>query len=113
MREIRVMKWQGEAWQGLPSPRLGDLPALDFTHSGSPLLAYAEGDARIFLRVRYFKNDAWVPVGGSVSDETDRPIEQLALSVEAGGRPSVAWSQLGCEGLHTNIFLKRYSAPLP
>lgn len=111
--EVRVLRLQGSSWQPLPSPGRGDLPALDFTRSGNPVVAFAEADAQVVLRVRYFVDGAWVSVGDSVSDDSTRPIELLALDHEAGGRPVVTWSQLGCEGIHTNIFVKRYSVPLP
>lgn len=111
--EVRVLRLHGTDWQTLPSPGRGDLPALDFTMSGNPVVAFAEGDAQIVLRVRYLVDEQWVSVGDSVSDDPTRPIELLDLNHEAGGRPIVTWSQLGCEGIHTNIFLKRYTVPLP
>lgn len=113
--EVQVRRLQGNDWQLLSSPGRGDSPALDFTLSGNPVVAFAEDDARIVLRVRYLDADSgtWISVGESVSDDQTRPIELLDLKHEAGGRPVVTWSQLGCEGIHTNIFLKRYTVPLP
>jgi hypothetical protein len=111
--ELRVLQLQGSSWQALPSPGVGDLPALDHTLSGNPLVAFAEGDAKIFLRVSYWNGETWIPVGENVSDDPTRPIELVDLKHEAGNRPFVAWSQLGCEGIHTNVFVKRYTVPLP
>lgn len=110
---LRVMRWQEDSWLELPSPGGGTLPALDFTPSGKPVLAYADDGAPTRLRVKYPSGGTWRSVGESVSDAAGESIGDLDLSLDARGRPCLAWHEQDASGGNTSVLVRRYGTALP
>ncbi|HRI48627.1 MAG TPA: hypothetical protein PLW65_00480 [Pseudomonadota bacterium] len=111
--EIRVLKWRQGAWQPLPSPGHGELPALDFTKFGRPVVAYADAGPPAALRVKYFLGGAWHSADPGVSIAADRLVGGLELSLDSRGRPSLAWNEQDLGGSQAGVFVRRASTSLP
>lgn len=111
--EIGVLRWRQGAWLRLPTPGRGELPALDFSKSGKPVVAYADTGPPAALRVKYFTAGAWHSVGASVANETDKLVGGVELSLDSRGRPSIAWSEQDPGGSQAGVFVRRASAALP
>lgn len=109
---LRVLRWQEDSWLDLPSPGGGTLPALDFTPSGKLVLAYVDDGTPARLRVKYLSGGTWHSVGASVSDAAGESIGDLDLSLDARGRPCLAWHEQDASG-NTSVLVRRYGAALP
>lgn len=111
--QLQVMRWRNGTWQRLPSPGVGSSPAIDFSPSGKPVLAFAEvGDTVTRLRVRYFKAGAWQDVGEAVTEPSSSDVfVRFDLSIDAKGRPTVGWTSESTG--ESSVFVKRYQQALP
>lgn len=111
--EVALLTWRQGGWLRLPTPGRGELPALDFTPSGKPVVAYVEAGPPATLRVKYLTAGAWQNAGPSVSDETDKFVGGIELSLDSRGRPSIAWNEQDAGGSNVGVFVWRSSAALP
>lgn len=125
--ELRVMRWHEGSWQALPSPSMGInlapdfTPALDFTPSGRPVVAYPElldGSQTLNIRVKYWTGKIWQNAGDKVASlpcdiTASCPLVLMDLSVDPQGRPIVAWGEYIFTSSNSFINVKRYSNPLP
>lgn len=111
---ISVLRWHKGSWLALPSPGRGTLPALDFTPSGKPVIAYVEGDptTSALLQVKYLSDGVWRSAGTRVADATGQLIDNLELSLDSHGRPSIAWSLQDAQSGKSGVFVRRYEAAL-
>jgi hypothetical protein len=103
--EFLVLRWRQGNWQSLPSPGTGvGRPALDFTPSGEPVVAYRESADQGLtsqIIVKAWNHGAWQPVGDVVADiscelatgESCYPQASLDLVVDPVGRAVVAWGE--------------------
>jgi hypothetical protein len=94
------MRWRDGSWQLVPSPGPGSGPALDFTPSGKPVVAYLESPddgQTLNFRVNYWTGNAWRSAGDTVATlscgAACYPATSLDLSVDPQGRPVVAWGE--------------------
>jgi len=129
--ELRVMRWRQGSWQTLPSPGNGigiARPALDFTSSGKPVVAYIESleeGKTLNVLVKRWTGKTWENVGDAVASVTCSlpscyPDVSLDLSLDSQGRPIVAWGEtnytLASDGSYTPVSrleVRRYSNALP
>jgi hypothetical protein len=127
--KIRVMRWRKGSWQSLPNPGNGTgRPALDFTPSGRPVVAYLElleEGQTLNILVKYWTGGkAWRSVGDKVATVSCGPKcypkALLDLSLDARGRPIVAWGERSYtqapDGTYTpvsSLKVRRYSDVLP
>jgi hypothetical protein len=108
---VTVMKWLDGAWSLLPSPGLGSAPALAFTSSGHPVVAFIDTGEPRTIRVVTLVRGAWRDVGGGVASLGTDTTVSLTIAVDARDRPTLAWSEEGFTGIG-NVFAMRYGAAL-
>jgi hypothetical protein len=110
---IQVLKWRRDAWLALPSPGDGGALVLDFTPSGSPVLAYLDSAPPETIRVKSLLRETWQEAGRGVA-MVGNTFGGLHMRVDARGRPVVAW-RVWDEDLSAarSLFAARYSRPLP
>jgi hypothetical protein len=126
--ELRVMRWRGGSWQALPSPSKGFssplefTPALDFTPSGKPVVAYLESldqGQTVNILVKYWTGKTWQSAGDKVASlpcyapASCPPAVLLDISLDPQGRPIVAWGEYDYLAPSSLINVKRYSSSLP
>jgi hypothetical protein len=108
---LLVMRWLDGNWSPLPSPGLGSAPALAFTSSGHPVVAFVDAAAPPMIRVATLVRGEWRDVGGGVAN-VGTGVVRLAIALDERDRPIVGWSEYDFAAATGNVFAKRYGAPL-
>ncbi len=108
---LMVMRWTEGSWSSLPSPGAGGAPALAFTSSGKPVLAFVDSAASPAIRVVTLAHGGWRQVGGGVATPGSGAV-QLALALDDQDRPTVAWSGSDPASGSSGIFAARHDASL-
>jgi len=126
--ELRVMRWREGSWQRLSSPVMSFsspvefTPALDFTPSGKPVVAYLEslGDGQTFnIMVKHWTGKIWQSAGDNVASlscyapASCPPLVTLDLSMDMQEHPVVAWGEYDYSAPNNLLNVKRYSSSLP
>lgn len=103
---LMVMRWVNGAWSPLPSPGAGGAPALAFTSSGKPVLAFVDAAASPTIRVVTLAHGRWREVGGGVAP-AGAGVVQLAIVLDDQDRPTVAWSKYDFAAGTSGVFAAR------
>jgi len=108
---LRVMRWTDSGWSSLPSPGAGGAPALAFTSSGKPVIAFVDDAAPPAIHVVTLAHGQWRAVGGPVA-AAGTGLVQLAVALDDQDRPTVAWSEYDFAAGTSAVFAARHDAPL-
>jgi hypothetical protein len=126
--ELRVMRWREGGWQTLSNPVMSFsspvdfTPALGFTPSGKPVVAYLESldeGQTLNIMVKYWTGKTWQSAGDKVASlacyapASCPSLVYLDLSIDPQGHPVVAWGEHNYSAPNNLIDVKRYSGSLP
>jgi hypothetical protein len=107
---LMVMRWMNGAWSALPSPGAGGAPALAFTSSGKPVVAFVDSAASPTIRVVTLAHGRWRQVGSGVAAGSG--LVRLAIALDDQDRPTVAWSEYDFGAGTSSVFAARHDACL-
>jgi len=107
---IRVMRWQQDDWEELPSPGTGYRSQLDFTLMGKPIIAYQSTDDanNQYIQVKHFIDDVWKNLGDPVVQSPDNLRLLFNMTLDTRGRPIIAWTEYDYTTKQAQLFVKRY-----
>lgn len=108
---LLVKRWTDGGWSSLPSPGTGGAPALAFTSSGKPVIAFVDSTGLPTIRVVTLAHGGWREVDGGVAPAGDGLV-QLALALDDQDRPTVAWSRYDVAAGSSSVFAARQDACL-
>ena len=117
---IRVRRWNGIAWEDMPSVSAGRTarsPAIAVDSAGHPAITWGDNSSgrwQVFFKC--WNGDAWIELAGSasgrgVSDTATNCYFSPALAFDTADRPLVAAQVIiGCRQMRIDpIFLKRWN----